>query len=253
MRWLAERRLAVSADGPGGVHRQSRATCPDGSVVVSVDDGYRDFLTEALPIMRTPRHPGHLLRAGRRDRQRRPGSERAPTSASPGADLATLTGGRHRHQARTHYEHRSLGGMMSRADAYEQARSSAPSSSVTRATRRGVRLSVTAPARTTTMRTRVALRRRGYAHAFVTPAWSDRAWMRPSHDSAREGGRWRGALDVPAHRARRARCMGADRPDVVVAAEGRAPCRRQRVSRRPVVRALPSSRSVTPIAGATMP
>ena len=163
MRWLAEQQLAVSADDLAAFIA-GRRSLPDGSVVVSVDDGFRDFLTEALPIMRKHGIPGICFV---------PVAEIANGSGSDGADdrltwadLDTLSAagiaiGSHS------YEHRSLG-RMSRDDAYEQARRSRtelehhlgrPIEAF--AYPFGTRADYSDA-------TRVALHEAGYAHAFVT-------------------------------------------------------------------------------------
>lgn len=165
MRWLAERRLAVSADELGAFIA-GRRSLPDGSVVVSVDDGFRDFLTDALPIMRKHGIPGICF---------------VPVAEI--ADAAGLNG--HGAEARltwddlealssagiaigSHsYEHRSLG-RMSQSDAFEQARMSRSELErrlgrpiVTFAYPFGTRADYNDG-------TRVALHDAGYAQAFVT-------------------------------------------------------------------------------------
>jgi peptidoglycan/xylan/chitin deacetylase (PgdA/CDA1 family) len=56
MRWLAEHGLAVSLDDVLAFMRGERVF-RDGSVLVTIDDGYRSVYTEALPIMREYRIP----------------------------------------------------------------------------------------------------------------------------------------------------------------------------------------------------
>ena len=163
MRWLAEHRLAVSPDELAAFIA-GRQSLPDGSVVVSVDDGFRDFLTEALPIMREHGIPGICFV---------PVAEIADHSNGGGADarltwndLETLSSagiaiGSHS------YEHRSLG-RMSQSDAYEQAHLSR-----TELERRLGRPVVTFAYPFGTRAdyndgTRVALHDAGYVQAFVT-------------------------------------------------------------------------------------
>lgn len=51
MRWLAERKLAVSLEDVLAFVRGERKL-QDGSVLVTIDDGYRSTFSEALPVLR---------------------------------------------------------------------------------------------------------------------------------------------------------------------------------------------------------
>lgn len=57
MRWLAQHQLAISPDDFVAFLDGNRAL-PSGSVLVSIDDGFLDFLSEAVPIMKRYGIPG---------------------------------------------------------------------------------------------------------------------------------------------------------------------------------------------------
>ncbi len=69
MQWLASRRLAVSLDQVIA-YLERRETLLPGSVLVTIDDGYRSTLTEALPVLQKYQVPAiAFLTSDRVDRR----------------------------------------------------------------------------------------------------------------------------------------------------------------------------------------
>ncbi len=162
MRWLSEHRLAVSAED-FAEFLLGRRELADGSVVVSVDDGYRDFLTEALPIMRRHGIPGICFVpvaeiAGDGDTGT---PERLTWRDLDTLIAAGIAVGSHS------FEHRSLGSL-SRGEAYAQAHRSRLELE-RHLGRRVVAFAYPYGTRADyNDTTRTVLEEAGYVHAFVT-------------------------------------------------------------------------------------
>jgi peptidoglycan/xylan/chitin deacetylase (PgdA/CDA1 family) len=118
MRWLAERELAVSLEDVMAFVRGERKL-KDGSVLVTMDDGYRSVYSEALPVFRKYKIPAVAYVTTSLIGTKSPDEPEAFMTWKELAELsqAGITVGSHAHT------HRSLG-KMSLDEAREEARCS---------------------------------------------------------------------------------------------------------------------------------